>query len=90
MHGAEDWSTCAASMGGTRTEVRCRQRWLNVLDPSINHGPWSLEEDKILIDTHKKVGNKWAEIARLLPGRTDISVKKRWISQAFQRKHFNL
>ncbi|KAL0385084.1 UNVERIFIED_CONTAM: Transcription factor [Sesamum radiatum] len=37
---------------------------------------WTEEEDRILIDVHAKVGNKWAEIAKSLPGRTENSIKK--------------
>lgn len=26
-----------------RTDVQCRERWVNILDPSINAGPWTEE-----------------------------------------------
>lgn len=40
--------------------------------------PWTEEEDKILIEAHKIVGNKWAEIARRLSGRTENYFKNHW------------
>ena len=77
IYGCSNWVQIASLMKG-RTQKQCRERWNGHLCPSVNKGPWTLEEDLILAQKHSEIGNKWAKISHFLPGRTDILVKNRW------------
>ena len=68
-------------------------RWYNQLSPCITKSAWTTEEENILFASHSKLGNRWKDIARALPGRTDNSVKNHFYStvrRALRRldKHF--
>jgi hypothetical protein len=78
------WSVIAGELPG-RIGKQCRERWFNHLDPSIKRGEWTTEEDKILFEAQRVCGNRWCEIAKLLPGRTENAVKNRFNSSARKR-----
>nr|URY18751.1 MYB protein [Zanthoxylum bungeanum] len=88
-YGPTKWSVIARCLPG-RIGKQCRERWHNHLNPDIKKDAWTLEEELALMNAHQIHGNKWAEIAKVLPGRTDNSIKNHWNSSLKKKLDFYL
>ena len=71
------WSKIANHLLG-RTDIQCRERWCNILDPSLEDVEWTNEEDLKLLNLYRKYKNKWSLIAKHYGNRTDNTCWRRW------------
>ncbi|KAF3449392.1 hypothetical protein FNV43_RR10120 [Rhamnella rubrinervis] len=77
-HGHGSWRSLPKLAGLNRCGKSCRLRWTNYLRPDIKRGKFSEDEERMIINLHSVLGNKWSRIATHLPGRTDNEIKNFW------------
>ncbi|KZT33727.1 hypothetical protein SISSUDRAFT_1065902 [Sistotremastrum suecicum HHB10207 ss-3] len=85
--GIGDWKSIS-SFVGLRSNVQCRDRWNNAVDPILKRGPWSQEEDWTLreaVETVRRAAKlegdefSWQAVSVHLEGtRTGASCKARY------------
>lgn len=62
-HGEGNWNAIQRNSGLSRCGKSCRLRWANHLRPNLKKGGFTLEEERLIIELHAKMGNKWARMA---------------------------
>ena len=60
-----------------RNSKNCKERWNNYLNPEINRGAWTEDEDILLLEGYLHHGSKWSRIARNLNNRIESFIKNR-------------
>ena len=77
-YGTNDWAKIALALGG-RTSRQCRERYKNFLQPSLVNGPWTPEEDELLIRLYHHYGPNWVAMHRIhFPTRSNNNIKNHW------------
>lgn len=91
QQGRSQWAKVAVHFP-TRDRKRCRERFVNHLDPQLKQqerrqdDTWTDDEETLLVGLHRELGNKWATIARNLPGRSPEDVKNRFLARAARQQ----
>jgi len=74
----DNWSLIAQHLP-CRSDLQCQQRWHKVVNPELVKGPWTKEEDEMVVHLVDKYGpKKWTLIARHLKGRIGKQCRERW------------
>ncbi len=77
----EEWGECwgiIAKNMPNRNGRQCRERWQYSLSPNISAAPWTKEEDKLLLQKQKELGNRWAIMIKYFSGRNRKQLKNRY------------
>ncbi|CAD5322724.1 unnamed protein product [Arabidopsis thaliana] len=89
-HGEGNWNAVQKHTSLARCGKSCRLRWANHLRPNLKKGAFSQEEEQLIVEMHAKMGNKWAQMAEHLPGRTDNEIKNYWNTRIKRRQRAGL
>ncbi|CAJ2639207.1 unnamed protein product [Trifolium pratense] len=89
-YGLGNWNAVRKYSGLARCGKSCRLRWANHLRPELKKGEFTDEEKKKVLELHFSMGNKWARMAALMPGRTDNEIKNYWNTRAKRLRRVGL
>ncbi|KAH8555154.1 hypothetical protein BGW37DRAFT_475968 [Umbelopsis sp. PMI_123] len=77
VYGLGNWRMVQKHIPG-RTDMQCRERWVNILDPALDHSKLVAEETERLHKLVNEHGTKWSMLTQYFPGRTDNQLLRTW------------
>jgi hypothetical protein len=80
IFGGKNWKKISEHIKG-RSSIQCLHRWTKILMPGLVKGPWTIEEDRRLIEWVSKEGpNRWSLCADYIKGRSGKQCRERWFN----------
>lgn len=62
-NGEGNWNAVQKNTSLSRCGKSCRLRWTNHLRPNLKKGSFTPEEERLILQLHAQLGNKWARMA---------------------------
>ena len=84
-HGPNKWTECSKNIRG-RCGKQCRERWVNILNPGVKKGNWTIDEQRLIFHNLKRFLTSWSLMAKELDGRTENSIKNYFYSSVRRLK----
>jgi hypothetical protein len=79
-YGQKSWKKVSEYVKG-RTPIQCLHRWTKILKPGLIKGPWTIEQDRKLLDWVKREGpGQWSQCAEFITGRSGKQCRERWFN----------
>ncbi len=74
------WKKICSYIPG-RSAIQCLHRWTKILKPGLVKGPWTPEEDTMLINYVKLYGAQdFSECSKIIKGRNNKQCRERWFN----------
>ena len=78
LHSGKNWKKIAENIKG-RSPIQCLHRWTKILQPGLVKGPWTIDEDRKLLEWIRKEGPvKWTQCSEYIKGRNGKQCRERW------------
>lgn len=79
-YGQKNWKKVSEYVKG-RSPIQCLHRWTKILKPGLIKGPWTIDQDKKLIEWVKNEGPvQWSQCAEFIKGRSGKQCRERWFN----------
>ncbi|CUG93136.1 Myb-like DNA-binding domain, putative [Bodo saltans] len=65
----KNWDRVASMLENRKTPQQCKDRWYMYLDPSVNKGEWTSDEEEKLVQLQELFPAQWELIASQIKGR---------------------
>jgi len=80
IHGTKNWKKISEHLN-SRSPVQCLHRWTKILKPGLTKGPWTIEEDRKLLEWVRLEGaTRWSHCAEFITGRSGKQCRERWFN----------